>query len=119
MQKIRQENTMSSSSNSNKATKRSSSVMSNEKQVEVSGNRGTEEEEDQEETVISVTNQLFIKPKNLDKEVILRRIRHRKRMNKVRSVVGAIFQGTSNNNTGNDEAAVQHKKWVDDAFAAL
>jgi hypothetical protein len=61
--------------------------MSNEKQVEVSGNRGTEEEEDQEETVISVANQLFIKPKNLDKEVILRRIRHRKRMNKVRSVV--------------------------------
>ncbi|KAK2392488.1 hypothetical protein P8452_29389 [Trifolium repens] len=108
-----------SSSNSNKATKRSSSVMSNDKQVEVSGNRGTEEEEDQEETVISVTSQLFIKSKNLDKEVILRRIRHRKRMNKVRSVVGAIFQGSSNN-TGNNEAeAVQHKKWVDDAFAAL
>ncbi|GAU14332.1 hypothetical protein TSUD_308920 [Trifolium subterraneum] len=109
---------MSSSSNSNKAMKRSNCVMSNEKQVEVSGNRGTEEEEDQEETVISVTSQLFIKPKNLDKEVVLRRIRHRKRMNKVRSVVGAIFQGSSNN-TGNDEAAVQHKKWVDDAFAAL
>jgi hypothetical protein len=119
MQRNRQENM--SSSNSNKAVKRRSVVL-NDKQVEVGGNRGTEEEEE-EESVFNVTSQLFLKPiencKNLDKEVVLRRIRHRKRMNKVRAAVGAIFLGSSANNTENGDAYVQHKRWVDDAFAAL
>lgn len=101
-----------SSYNSNKATKY-------DKQVEFGGGKGNEEvEEEKEETMVNVTTQLLIKPiencKNLDREVVLRRIRHRKRMNKVR----AIFLGSTNNN-GDGESSLQQKRWLDDAFAAL
>ncbi|CAI8599910.1 unnamed protein product [Vicia faba] len=104
----------SSNNNNNKATKRN--LVSNENQPEV----GAEEDE---ESVISVTSQLTMKPiencKNLNKEVILRRIRHRKRMNKVRAAVGGIFRGSSKDSGDGGEGTVQHKRWVDDAFAAL
>ncbi|KAI5403040.1 hypothetical protein KIW84_050586, partial [Lathyrus oleraceus] len=113
----RQESMSSTSlnKNNNKATKRRSDV-SNEKQVEV----GAEEDE---ESVMSVTSQLSMKPiencKNLNKEVVLRRIRHRKRMNKVRAAVGGIFRGSSKDTGDGGEGSVQQKRWVDDAFAAL
>ncbi|CAK8568958.1 unnamed protein product [Lathyrus sativus] len=104
-----------SSNKNNKATKRRGDV-SNEKRLEV----GAEEDE---ESVMSVTSQLSMKPiencKNLNKEVILRRIRHRKRMNKVRAAVGGIFRGFSKDSGDGGEGSVQQKRWVDDAFAAL
>jgi len=102
------------------------SVVSNDKQ----GGRTEEHEGEYREKkeAVSVTSQLCIKPvrnseNNMDKEVVLRRIRHRKRMNKVRSAVGTFLRSpfSSNKNTTTDASSlqVQGKRWIDDAFAAL
>lgn len=108
-------------------TAKGQSVVSNDKQVEV-GNRGrtgTEEDEAEYEKgeSVPVTSQLFLKPiensGNLDKEVVLRRIRHRKRVNKVRAVVGSILSLPFSTKTDTGDASVRQKKWVDDAFAAF
>lgn len=107
-----------------KAAKRQG-VVSNSKEVEVGTRRSTEGDEggdqyEKKEEAVSVTSQLCIKSpensRNLDKQVVLRRIRHRKRMNKLRAAVGAIL-GTATGAGG--DSSVQQKKWVDDAFAAL
>ncbi|KAK7351677.1 hypothetical protein VNO77_11289 [Canavalia gladiata] len=112
-------------SSNSKAAKRQS-VVWNDKRVEVgsSERRGTIEEDEEEEEkkeAVCVTSQLCLKPiknsQNLDKEVVLRRIRHRKRMNKVRSAVGAFLRSPFSSNTS--DSSVQGKRWVDDAFAAL
>ncbi|XP_029125608.1 uncharacterized protein LOC109790970 [Cajanus cajan] len=98
------------------------------KQVDNTGSneRGTEEEDGEleleleKEDLVSVTRHLCIKPvqnsQKLDKEAVLRRIRHRKRMNKLRSTVEAFLFSTD---TRDIDASLQGKRWVDDAFAAL
>lgn len=108
---------------STSTTQKRQNPVSNGKEMEtVSSERGTEEDEllgelEKKES-LSVTRQLCIKPthgsEKLDKEVVLRRIRHRKRMNKIRSAVGGFLFSTTTS-----DAAAQGKKWVDDAFAAL
>ncbi|KAK8465346.1 hypothetical protein PHAVU_009G061375 [Phaseolus vulgaris] len=109
-------------SSTSKTQKRQNPVPSSKEMEIGSSERGTEEEELlgelEKKGSLSVTRQLCIKPSHnsekLDKEVILRRIRHRKRMNKIRSVVGGFLFSTTTS-----DAAAQGKKWVDDAFAAL
>ncbi|CAJ1973347.1 unnamed protein product [Sphenostylis stenocarpa] len=99
-------------------------MSSTSKRVETGSNQKGAEEDDlllgefEKKGSLSVTRQLCIKPSHnsekLDKEVVLRRIRHRKRMNKVRSALGGFLFSTATT-----DAAAQGKKWVDDAFAAL
>ncbi|KAK7410000.1 hypothetical protein VNO78_00457 [Psophocarpus tetragonolobus] len=106
-----------------KTPKRQSPV-SKGKQVEIGITELTTEEANElgeiEKKIDSspVTSQLQIKQiqnsQKLDKEVVLRRIRHRKRMNKLRSAVRGFFFSTNTS-----DATAQGKKWIDDAFAAL
>ncbi|KAF7141527.1 hypothetical protein RHSIM_Rhsim06G0039800 [Rhododendron simsii] len=68
-----------------------------------------------------VTTHLYLKPahstETLDKEVVLRRLRQRRRMSKVGTAVKALLTSPFASKPG-DKASVRHKKWVDDAFAA-
>ncbi|GER29980.1 LPS-assembly protein LptD [Striga asiatica] len=76
-----------------------------------------------------VTSHLYLKPAHttgtLDKAVVLRRIRHRKRVNRVKSAVGALL-GQRSASTSNTAAADGGETfgvcprliWADDAFAA-
>ncbi|CAI9763683.1 unnamed protein product [Fraxinus pennsylvanica] len=81
-----------------------------------------EDETEQEENEnLSITTHLYLKPchtsDTLDKNVVLRRIRHRKRVNKVKSAVQGLFRcpfASNTNKTSNPQI-----KWADDAFAAL
>ncbi|XP_052109515.1 uncharacterized protein LOC110274446 [Arachis duranensis] len=93
-------------------------MSSNDKKVEVSKGREEDEAEfEKEESVPTVTSKLFLKPSenqkpgNMDKEVVLRRIRHRRRVNKVRAAVGSFFSSPFSTD--------HHRKWVDDPFAAF
>ena len=93
-------------------------MSSNDKKVEVSKGREEDEAEfEKEESVPTVTSKLFLKPSenqkpgNMDKEVVLRRIRHRRRVNKVRAAVGSFFSSPFSTD--------HHRKWLDDPFAAL
>ncbi|KAF8405098.1 hypothetical protein HHK36_009996 [Tetracentron sinense] len=76
--------------------------------------------EDQEPKVLPVTTHLYLKPTNssetLDKDVVLRRIRQRKRVNKFRSALQALL--ISPFSGGTDNVSVHEKKWLDDAFSA-
>ncbi|KAH1252411.1 hypothetical protein GmHk_04G009387 [Glycine max] len=103
---------------SHSKTVKGQSPVSNGEQVEIGISEEDQLEELEKKDSLSVTSQLCIKPirnsEKLDKEVVLRRIRHRKRMNKVRSAVGAFLFSSST-----ADASAQGKKWVDDAFAAL
>lgn len=77
-----------------------------------------------------VTTHLYLKPAaqsagTLDKEVVLRRIRHRRRVNKVKKAVQVFlsspFPAESKNIDNNKAAAAAAPptiKWADDAFAA-
>ncbi|KAL2346356.1 hypothetical protein Fmac_000356 [Flemingia macrophylla] len=95
------------------ASSHSKTPVSNGKQLD-----STEEEELEElekKDFVSVSSQLCIKKpvynsQKLDKEVVLRRIRHRQRINKLRSSVEAFLFSTDTR---------QGKTWLDDAFAAL
>lgn len=81
-------------------------------------NATTSEDQEDPEIFNSVTSFVYIKPahstKTRDKEEVLRRIRQRKRANKVRGglqgFLGWLFSSKS-------ESKVS-AKWVDDAFAA-
>lgn len=72
-----------------------------------------------------VTSHLLIKPTHstqpLDKEVVLRRIRQRKRVNKLRAALESFFLPFSQKPNNNDKACLPEtdKRWVDDAFADL
>ncbi|KAL8029951.1 hypothetical protein ABFX02_14G255800 [Erythranthe guttata] len=59
---------------------------------------GKSKEEDEKEEEI-VTSHIYLKPAhrtgNLDKAVVLRRIRHRKRINKVKAAVQALIGSSS------------------------
>ncbi|KAK8601196.1 hypothetical protein V6N13_059079 [Hibiscus sabdariffa] len=78
-----------------------------------------EEQEEVESSSISISSHLYIKPSHskqtLDKQVVLRRIRHRKRMNDFRSALQSFIGSSSPPN----KASGPEIKWVDDAFAAL
>lgn len=81
----------------------------------------TEDQEDAEGQNI-VTSHVYLRPthtsRSLDKETVLRRIRHRKRMDKVRNAVqGVLRLGPVSPKTDNPSAP--QLKWVDDPFAAL
>lgn len=76
----------------------------------------------------SISTHLYLKPVHttgtLDKQVVLRRIRHRKRLNNLRAVanylLGSIFSSKKTNEKSHDvDIPNEHKnRWVDDAFAA-
>ncbi|KAK6938746.1 hypothetical protein RJ641_032254 [Dillenia turbinata] len=75
-----------------------------------------EEERVQEE---AVSSQLSIfKPRNasesLERDVVLRRIRHRKRVNKIRNA----FQALVSSPFSSSSSSSNKPKWLDDAFAA-
>ncbi|OMO87662.1 hypothetical protein CCACVL1_08841 [Corchorus capsularis] len=84
-----------------------------------------EEQENMENNYVS--SHLYIKPSHskqaLDKEVVLRRIRHRKRMNNVKSTLqsflGSSWPPKRADHNNKVSSSVHDIKWVDDAFAAL
>ena len=67
-----------------------------------------------------VSTHIYLKPTpstgTLEKKVVLRRIRHRKCMNKVRAAVKALVGSPSAASPG--KVSAHQEKWVDDAFAA-
>ncbi|TYG63262.1 hypothetical protein ES288_D06G015000v1 [Gossypium darwinii] len=77
----------------------------------------------------AITSHLYIKPSHskqtLDKDMVLRRIRHRKRMNNFRSAFQSFIGSSSSSSssstkmTKNGKGSSNELKWVDDAFAAL
>ncbi|XVE69970.1 hypothetical protein DITRI_Ditri10aG0033800 [Diplodiscus trichospermus] len=85
-------------------------------------NNSPEDDKEEREKMDSVTTHLYIKQSHskqaMDKEVVLRRIRHRKRMNNVKSTL-LSFIGSSLPAKNDNKVSVQEIKWVDDAFAAL
>ncbi|CAH1435025.1 unnamed protein product [Lactuca virosa] len=82
------------------------------------------EDEDEEEDSTAgagVTRHLYLKPTHatgtLNKQVVLRRIRHRKRMNMVRSTVNSLFASISAA-TPTATSTSSKIKWIDDPFTA-
>ncbi|KAM1012579.1 hypothetical protein ACFX13_043398 [Malus domestica] len=99
-----------------------SSMFSNPKSsvsqaVNITGNDLKEEQEERAETHEHnyVSSHVQIKPTHtsqpLHKDVVLRRMRQRKRVNRVRAALQALLISPS-------PLSVQENKWVDDAFAA-
>lgn len=87
------------------------------------------QEEDQESSRSDqvITSQIYLKSINstgpMNKDAALRRIRHRKQMNKIKattqSFLGFPFRISSKNDTNNKILSNSHMiRWVDDAFAA-
>ncbi|CAI9116634.1 OLC1v1017831C1 [Oldenlandia corymbosa var. corymbosa] len=77
---------------------------------------------------IQVTSHLYLKPTHaagtLDREVVLRRIRHRKRVNNVKKAFHSLLSYPFSTRNVDNKAAPpapvpQTVKWADDAFAAL
>ncbi|KAM1388086.1 hypothetical protein ACFX2I_016254 [Malus domestica] len=100
----------------------SSSLLSNPKYsvsqtVNITGIGLKEEQKEPAETYEHnyVSSHVHIKPTHtsqpLDKEIVLRRIRQRKRVNRVRAALQALLSSPSS-------PSVQENKWVDDAFAS-
>ncbi|KAL7127427.1 hypothetical protein ABFS83_14G252500 [Erythranthe nasuta] len=60
---------------------------------------GKSKEEDEKEEEMMVSSHIYLKPAhrtgNLDKAVVLRRIHHRKRINKIKSAVQALLGSSS------------------------
>ena len=85
-----------------------------------------EELEDAPAHPSSITTKIYLKPlhpsEKMDKDVILRRIRPHKRMNKLRraaeALCGSTFSTTVNTKPKIDRGELP-QRWVDDAFAAL
>ena len=99
------------------------SVVPNDKKVVIGEAVEDEEAEYEKEKAGTgtVTSQVSItagrKASNLEKEVVLRRIRQRRRMNKVRSAFQAFL--SSPFSSSKTEEQPQCKRWLDDPFAAL
>ncbi|KAK2660440.1 hypothetical protein Ddye_006973 [Dipteronia dyeriana] len=78
----------------------------------------THEDQEDQESLNYVSSHLYLRhthtSEKLDKDVVLRRIRHRKRLNKVRNALQG-FLGWSVPTNKTDKVSV---KWLDDAFAA-
>ncbi|KAH7567335.1 hypothetical protein ACOSP7_010831 [Xanthoceras sorbifolium] len=81
----------------------------------------TEDQEDPESSN-SVSSHLYLRPihtsETLDKDAVLRRIRHRKRLNKVRNALRGFLGWSARPAETNKVSSFYEKKWVDDAFAA-
>ncbi|KAF3670194.1 putative kinase [Capsicum annuum] len=82
-----------------------------------------EEEEDNEISRGVVTSQIYLKSAGqMNKDVALRRIRHRKQVNKFKAATQSfLWFPTFKNSSKNDGNKVSNSKiirWVDDAFAA-
>ncbi|OVA05182.1 hypothetical protein BVC80_8893g21 [Macleaya cordata] len=95
-----------------------------------------EDHQDQEESETLnpiITSHLCLKPthatQTLDKDGVLRRIRHRRRVNKVRNALQTILTlpfsttrtTTTTSSSPDDKAASTHQhklRWLDDAFSA-
>lgn len=97
----------------------------NEDEDETSNNCG-EDNQDEQDKLDAITSHLYIKPSHskqaLDKDTVLRRIRHRKRMNNFRSAFQSLIGSSSSPSTKmtkNGKGSSNELKWVDDAFAAL
>lgn len=84
-------------------------------------NNYVDEEQEVPVTYNLVTSHLHIKPtdptQTLDKEVVLRRIRQRKRVNKWKAMVQALVSSAFSAKP-EKAVSVHGKKWIDDAFAA-
>ncbi|KAJ4966319.1 hypothetical protein NE237_018168 [Protea cynaroides] len=81
------------------------------------------EEREETETPNTVTRHLYLKPahtsETLDKDQLLRRIRHRKRVNKFRNALLALLRSPFSSSSGvPDKVPVHHESWLDDAFSA-
>lgn len=92
-----------------------------EEEVEVEGRFG-----EKENTVKKVTRELKIKGRSnggenieMDKDVVLRRIRQRKRVNKFRSALQALVTSPFSKNTIQPSSSSSSSSWLDDPFAAL
>lgn len=90
--------------------------------IPINNNNNLVEDQEDPETKETVTSHLCIKPAHsnqpLDKEVVLRRIRLRKRVNKVRAALQPFLSPFSAKPKP-DKVSMPERKWVDDAFAAL
>ncbi|KAK1395704.1 hypothetical protein POM88_005567 [Heracleum sosnowskyi] len=95
-----------------------------------------QDEENKKNMIVTSHLQLKVDPNNktgtLDKEVVLRRIRQRKRVNRFRSLVGSVFPSTKSTSSGEQDhdkddtensiaspVQVLHQsttKWVDNPF---
>ncbi|PWA54646.1 hypothetical protein CTI12_AA431970 [Artemisia annua] len=79
-----------------------------------------EDDYDEDNTSRCVSRRLYLKPThasgNLDKQVILKRIRRRKRMNLVKSTINSLFATKTTPPTGN--SSPNKMRWIDDPFAA-
>ena len=84
-------------------------------------NNYVDEEQEVPVTYNLVTSHHHIKPtdptQTLDKEVVLRRIRQRKRVNKWKAMVQALVSSAFSAKP-EKAVSVHGKKWIDDAFAA-
>ncbi|KAL2242052.1 UNVERIFIED_CONTAM: hypothetical protein Sindi_0323200 [Sesamum indicum] len=80
------------------------------------------DQDDEDNPAGLVTSHLYLKPAHatgtLDKAVVLRRIRHRKRVNKVKSAVQALLSSPFASNADDKKTSVVRIRWADDAFAA-
>ncbi|KAL6215935.1 hypothetical protein ACLB2K_015361 [Fragaria x ananassa] len=102
------------SSSSYKLSKTKSSVQN--EAVSISSTNLREEHDGETYDSSNVSTLLYLKPthtsETLDKEVVLRRIRQRKRVNKLRAALQSLLTSPVL------PSAHEKKKWVDDAFAA-
>ncbi|XP_010908094.1 uncharacterized protein [Elaeis guineensis] len=73
----------------------------------------------------SVTSCIYLKPdtggaaavrRSLDKEVVLRRIRHRKRVNQIRTAIQSLLGASPD--TGEKDGELPSSWWLDDVFSA-
>ncbi|KAF5204011.1 Histone-lysine n-methyltransferase [Thalictrum thalictroides] len=73
------------------------------------------------ETLNTITRHLYLKPthttESIDKDVILRRIRNRRRVNKVQSVLQAMF-GSPSSEKAVDKVTMPSQMWLEDTFSA-
>lgn len=84
-------------------------------------NQNHPEVEDKQALACPVSSQLHLKPSvhSMDKDVILKRIRHHKRTNKVKNAIQALATFTGSLDQENMVSADQ-RKWLDpdDAFSS-
>lgn len=94
----------------------SSYKLSKTKSQKEAVNMSNLEEETYDVNNKEVSTLLYLKPthtsETLDKDVVLRRIRQRKRVNKLRAALQALLT------TPVSPSVHEKNKWVDDAFAA-
>ncbi|KAK0577505.1 hypothetical protein LWI29_034173 [Acer saccharum] len=106
---------ISRTSHVNVVTKMASMVLPKKQSSDLITETNTHEDQ---ESLNYVSSHLYLRPthtsETLDKDVVLRRIRHRKRLNKVRNALQG-FLGWSAPTNKTDKVSV---KWLDDAFAA-